>query len=131
MLFRSSRSAAGVETSGSRGASSRTIDEFMAPTIARKSAGRRGAGQREAAGLLNPPRRTRSRPKGSSQLVITSHLLAIHPLQPHRHLAVERIPIDIALHRGRLALAMALDDQVILRDTRIRQYLGYRLSATP
>ena len=75
-------------------------------------------------------RRARSRPRGSNQLVITSHL-PIDLLEPHRHLTVERIPIHITLHRGRLTLAMTLHDQVILRDTRIRQHLGHRLRATP
>jgi hypothetical protein len=75
-------------------------------------------------------RRARPLPRGSNQLVIASHFLPARALEPHGHLAVKGVTVDVAFHGGGFRLAMSLDDHVVLRDTGLGEYRSNRLGTT-
>src|SRR5690242_15306663 len=108
------------------GAFRRTIVAFMAMNIARKRDGVASELRPLEAAPDGPTccekplaagfraRRARLLPSGSSQLVITGHLLTARMLEPHRDLTLEGVPVEVSVHRGRLRLAMTFDDHVVL-----------------
>src|SRR5580692_3494392 len=105
------------------------MEAFMAANIAwKRAAAPRPRVPPPEAG--RPARLTRPRPRGSSQLVISRHFLAARPLEPHRDLAVERVPVDVTFHGSGLSLAMSFHNQVVLRHSSLRQHLRDRLGTT-